>query len=207
MVAEGVAVRRRLLRWGVRSALWTPADLPLTPARKSDRRQIWALERPMPLIRSLQRVCTLDGSDEWPACAKASKIAASDHRRGYLKQSDVPAASLDDALRVPRAILDHHAGQAVPPLYVAKALDIDPKGTQLRVLSGAAIAFGLIEGGAQASAISLTDLARRVLRPKSGGGRSRGNARGCPSTSHIRRVSPAVRWPRISSPGLALQCS
>ena len=102
--------------------------------------------------------------------AKASKIAASDHRRGYLKQSDVPAASLDDALRVPRAILDHHAGQAVPPLYVAKALDIDPKGTQLRVLSGAAIAFGLIEGGAQASAISLTDLARRVLRPKVEGG-------------------------------------
>jgi hypothetical protein len=78
----------------------------------------------------------------------------------------VPGASLDDALRIPRAILDHHAGRAVPPLYLAKVLDIDPKGSQLRVLSGAAIAFGLVEGGAQATSISLTDLSRRILRPK-----------------------------------------
>jgi predicted nucleotide-binding protein len=43
---------------------------------------------------------------------------------------------------------------------------MDPKGSQIRVLSGAAMAFGLIEGGAQATSISLTDLARRILRPK-----------------------------------------
>jgi predicted nucleotide-binding protein len=36
-------------------------------------------------------------------------------------------------------------------------------------LSGAAIAFGLIEGGAQATSISITDLAKRILRPKTEG--------------------------------------
>jgi predicted nucleotide-binding protein len=87
-------------------------------------------------------------------------------KRTYLKQSDVPAASLDEALRVPSAILEHYAGKPASPLYVAKALNVDPKGSQLKVLSGAAIAFGLIEGGAQAAAISVTDLARRILRPK-----------------------------------------
>jgi hypothetical protein len=100
------------------------------------------------------------------------KFAARDEspvKRIYLKQLDVPAASLDDALRVPQAILDHYAGKPTSPLYVAKALNVDPKGSQLKVLTGAAIAFGLIDGGAQAATISVTDLARRILRPKEEG--------------------------------------
>ncbi len=90
-------------------------------------------------------------------------------KRTYVKQSEVPAASLDDALRVPQAILDHYAGKPTAPLHVAKALNMDPKGSQIRVLTGAGIAFGLIEGGAQATSISVTDLARRILRPKDEG--------------------------------------
>jgi len=86
-------------------------------------------------------------------------------KRPYLKQADVPAASLDDALRVPAAMFDHYAGKPATPLQLAKALDVDPKGSQLRLLTGAAIAFGLIEGGAQAASITATDLARRILRP------------------------------------------
>src|SRR5882672_9007544 len=90
-------------------------------------------------------------------------------KRSYLKQSDVPAASLDEALRVPQAILDHYAGKPTAPLYVAKALNVDPKGSQLQVLSGAAIAFGLTEGGSQATSIAITDLAKRILRPREEG--------------------------------------
>jgi hypothetical protein len=86
-----------------------------------------------------------------------------------LKQSEVPSGSLDDALRIPQAILDHCAGKPTTPLHVAKALNVDPKGSQIRALSGAAIAFGLIEGGAQAASISVTDLARSILRPKEEG--------------------------------------
>src|SRR5438128_521872 len=96
---------------------------------------------------------------------KAQVAPESAAKRTYLKQSDVPSASLDESLRVPQAILDHYAGRPTSPLYVAKALNVDPKGSQLKVLSGAAIAFGLVEGGAQAAAISVTDLTRRILRP------------------------------------------
>jgi len=92
--------------------------------------------------------------------------ANSVHKRKYLKQSDVPMASLDDALRVAEAIFDHYAGRPTSPLHLAKGLNLDPKGSQLKVLTGAAMAFGLVEGGAQASSISVTDLARRILRPK-----------------------------------------
>lgn len=101
--------------------------------------------------------------------AKKSSQPAPPVKRAYLKQSDVPSGSLDDALRIPQAILDHYAGRPATPLQVAKALNVDPKGSQIRVLSGAGIAFGLIEGGAQAASISVTDLARRILRPKEEG--------------------------------------
>lgn len=97
---------------------------------------------------------------------KAGRAGATAAKRAYLKQSDVPSASLDEALRLPQAILEHYAGRPTAPLQVAKALNVDPKGSQIRVLSGAAIAFGLVEGGAQATSISVTDLARRILRPK-----------------------------------------
>lgn len=86
-------------------------------------------------------------------------------KRSYVKQTDVPLATLDDALRVPKAILDNYAGQPTTPLKLAKALDLDPKGSQIRTLCGAAIAYGLTEGGAQAAAVSITDLAKRILRP------------------------------------------
>lgn len=98
--------------------------------------------------------------------SKKAEATAAAEKRTYLKQSDVPGASLEEALRIPQAILDHYAGKPTAPLYVAKALNVDPKGSQLKLLSGGSIAFGLIEGGAQASSISVTDLARRVLRPK-----------------------------------------
>ena len=91
---------------------------------------------------------------------------ASGSKRSYLRQADVPNASLDDALRVPQAIYDHYAGKPTSPLHVAKALNVDPKGSQLRVLAGAAAAFGLVEGGAQAASIAPTDLARRIIRPR-----------------------------------------
>lgn len=86
-------------------------------------------------------------------------------KRTYVKQQDVPSASLDEALRLPQAVLDHYAGKPTSPIYVAKALNVDPRGSQFKVLSGAAIAFGLIEGGAQAQSISVTELAKRILRP------------------------------------------
>lgn len=101
--------------------------------------------------------------------AEKQEVQSSAGKRPYVRQADVPNASLDDALRLPQAIFDHYAGKPTSPLFVAKALNIDPGGRQLRLLTGAAIAFGLLEGGAQAAAISVTDLARRIIRPKAEG--------------------------------------
>lgn len=88
-------------------------------------------------------------------------------KRAYVRQTDVPNASLADALRIPKAIDENFGGRPTAPLQVALALKVDPGGSQLRVLSGASMAFGLIEGGAQAQTISLTPLAKSILRPTS----------------------------------------
>jgi hypothetical protein len=101
--------------------------------------------------------------------AKKVEPVVPEKERAYLKQSDVPGATLDEALRIPTAIYEHFAGQPTAPLMVARALNVDPGGSQLKVLSGAAIAFGLIEGGAQAASISITPLAERILRPTEDG--------------------------------------
>lgn len=100
---------------------------------------------------------------------KNTSSNAASVKRSYVKQSDAPLTSLDYALRMPQAIFDHYAGKPVTPLQLAKALEMDPKGSQIRVLSGAAIAFGLVEGGAQATSISVTPLAKRILRPRAEG--------------------------------------
>lgn len=94
------------------------------------------------------------------------KETKEESKRAYIKQADVPLMTVEDALRIPQAILDHYAGKPTSPLYVAKALSVDPKGSTFRFISGAAIAYGLIEGGAQATTITVTELSKRILRPK-----------------------------------------
>lgn len=96
---------------------------------------------------------------------KEVKPAANKTKRPYIKQTDIPSAPLADALRIPRAILDEYAGEPTTPLKLGKALELDPKGSQLKLLCGAAIAYGLTAGGAQAQVVSITPLAKRILRP------------------------------------------
>lgn len=46
--------------------------------------------------------------------------------RKYLSQSDVPSVSLEQAFRVPRAIIDEHAGRPTRPLDAAHAMKVQP---------------------------------------------------------------------------------
>jgi hypothetical protein len=86
-------------------------------------------------------------------------------RRQYLSQSDVPAYSLDKALRVPQAIADNYGKSPTRPLRVAEALNMLPSSSSFRMLTGAAIAYGLTDGGYNAELISITPLAKRIVAP------------------------------------------
>ena len=80
----------------------------------------------------------------------------------YLSQADVPSYALEQAARVPRAILDEHAGKPTKPLDVAQAMKVQPSSGPFRQLCGASIAYGLTDGGYNADSITVTDLGRRV---------------------------------------------
>ncbi len=96
---------------------------------------------------------------------KKGSDALSSKRKSRLSQSDVPAYSIDDALRVPKAISDDYGKQPVSPLELAKALKMGPNTGPFRMITGAALAYGLTEGGAYAERISLTPLGRSIVAP------------------------------------------
>src|SRR5690348_11433839 len=94
--------------------------------------------------------------------SKVSSNESSDASRKYISQSDVPAYSLQQALRIPIAISDNFGKQPTKPLRVAQAMDMAPGSSTFRMLCGAAIAYGLTEGGYNSDVIALTPLARRI---------------------------------------------
>ncbi len=86
-------------------------------------------------------------------------------KRKYLSQSDVPSVGITQASRVVRAIADEYNCNPTAPLHVASAMSVQPKSGGFRTLCGAALAYGLTDGGPNSKTIGLTDLGKRVARP------------------------------------------
>ncbi len=89
---------------------------------------------------------------------------ATKSKRSYISQSDVPAFSIDEAIRVAEALIEYAGGPATP-LQIAVAMNMTPTSGTFRNLCGAAIAYGLTSGGYNSAEIKLEDLGRRVVQP------------------------------------------
>jgi len=97
--------------------------------------------------------------------AKKSDNKGSPKKQSRISQSDVPAYSIDDALRIPRAIHENYGGDPTKPLDVAAAMDVKPASSSFRVLTGSAIAYGLTIGGYNTKEILVSDLGTMIIRP------------------------------------------
>ena len=97
--------------------------------------------------------------------AKPSPAKAVKRKRSYVSQSDVPSQSVEEALRVARALADEYGKQPTRPIEVAKAMGLTPSAGPFKTITGASIAYGFTEGGYNAEKISLTDLGRRAIAP------------------------------------------
>jgi hypothetical protein len=89
--------------------------------------------------------------------------------RTYISQADIPSVALERAIKIPAAIGDNYGFRPSTPLQVAKALEVQPTTGGFKMLTGAAIAYGLTSGGYNADAITITPLGMRIVRPISGG--------------------------------------
>jgi predicted nucleotide-binding protein len=92
-----------------------------------------------------------------------------DDKRVYFKQSDFPQATLQQAQRIASALVDNFAGDSGSPPDVALALGISPTSSGWPTLAGASIAYGLSDGGVNASVMKLTSLGRRLVAPEAEG--------------------------------------
>ena len=90
---------------------------------------------------------------------------ATKEKKKVLRQTDLPKVSLEEAIQVPEAIWSQFAGSSTQPIFVAQAVGISPSSSNWRLLCGAAIAYGLTEGGYNSKSISLTDLGKKVVAP------------------------------------------
>jgi predicted nucleotide-binding protein len=102
-----------------------------------------------------------------PAIEESTKESK---KRVMISQSDIPAYSLEDALRVPTAIRDNFGKGPTTPTRLAGALKLSPTSSSFRMLCGASIAYGFTIGGYNAASISLAPLSDRILRPTVEGG-------------------------------------
>lgn len=97
--------------------------------------------------------------------AMAESSSKKESKRSLVKQTDIPAHSLDDALKIPLAIIDNYAGRPTEPFNVARDTGYAPSSTTFRMLTGAATAYGLTDSGYNSKVIGVTALAKRIVKP------------------------------------------
>ncbi len=98
-----------------------------------------------------------------PNASELADEVTSEKKR--ISQADIPAYSLDQALKVPKAIADNYARKPTAPLKVAAAMNVQPNSGPFRMVTGAAMAYGLTKGGPNAPLIEITPLGLRILKP------------------------------------------
>lgn len=94
---------------------------------------------------------------------------ASTEKRTYFKQSDFPLTTLQQALKIPSALMENFAGRDGSPPDIALAIGVSPTSSAWPSLAGAAMAYGLTEGGPNANTIKLTALGRKLVAPEEEG--------------------------------------
>jgi hypothetical protein len=99
------------------------------------------------------------------AAEKVPDSGASAKHRVYVSQTDVPSFSLTESLRVAEVLRDEYGKQPTKPLDVAKGLNLAPNSWRFRGLAGAALAYGVTDGGPKSDSIGLSDLGRRIVAP------------------------------------------
>jgi len=86
-------------------------------------------------------------------------------RRKYASRL-YPKNSLNDALKIAKAIKDHGAGKPYDRLDLAKALNCSPAGWIFRSLITSSHRYGLTTGSYKAKQIALTPLGASIMYPK-----------------------------------------
>lgn len=95
----------------------------------------------------------------------AKKQSSEKKKQIRISQSACPQHTLEDALKIPRAIKENFAGHPVDPMLLSQACGYSPASSAWRSLTGAAIAYGLTDGGYNSKEIMISPLGERIVSP------------------------------------------
>jgi hypothetical protein len=108
-----------------------------------------------------------DDLEQTPEAEEPASAEDKQTNRAPAPSRPFPRRTLEQALRVPRAIRDHNGGQPWAASEVAAALGVGAKTGNAFYLTSAAKQYGLTEGTNRSAEISLTDLGRQAVYPAS----------------------------------------
>jgi predicted nucleotide-binding protein len=103
------------------------------------------------------------------ALVKKQPAKQAEEKRVYFRQSDFPQTALQQAQKLATALVDNFAGDSASPPDVAFAIGNSPTSSVWQSLAGASIAYGLTDGGVNASVMKLTPLGKRLVAPEEEG--------------------------------------
>ena len=89
-------------------------------------------------------------------------------------QTTMPRALLRDAVNLAIGLKDDFAGKNATPIHLADALNWSPSSSGWRTLTGATVAYGLVDNAYGAKSISLTSLGEKVVKPTKDGDKEKG---------------------------------
>jgi predicted nucleotide-binding protein len=89
-------------------------------------------------------------------------------KRAYISQAEIPKRTLEEAIDLGAALNEHYNGEAAPH-ELAIATGKSPTSSVWPEITGAAVAYGITEGGCNAARIILGDLGRRIITPEEEG--------------------------------------
>lgn len=95
----------------------------------------------------------------------SSESGEKQDKKKYAPRRPFPQHTLEEALKVAKAIQDKNAGKPWKPVYVAEALSISDTSTGFRDVTSSAFKYGLTQGTWNAGFISLTPLGISLTKP------------------------------------------
>ncbi len=90
-------------------------------------------------------------------------------KKGRMLQADMPRSTLSEVVALAETLRDNFAGTGASGIDLATAFSRSPASSSWRMLTGAAVAYGVTDGAYNAQTISLTPLGWKIVQPQEEG--------------------------------------
>lgn len=116
---------------------------------------------------------------------------------GSQGKADFPKHTLQEALSVAQALEDKNSGNPLPPADIAIALKKSPGSSDFRILLSSSIKYGLTAGSYNQARVSLEELGRDIVEPKSPEAKSRALVQAALRCDLFRKIYDAYKGKKL----------